>query len=121
MSSVALIIEQKKDRFAPIREWVADRGYVSLTTQNGREGIELARTKSPDLVLLDLTLPNSPGPLVCEKLKLSEETSLIPIVMVTREGQHDDLDRGLRVGADAYRSEERRVGKECRSRWSPYH
>ena len=102
MSSVALIIEQKKDRFAPIREWVADRGYASLTTQNGREGIELARTESPDLVLLDLTLPDPPGPLVCEKLKLSEETSLIPIVMVTREGQHDDLDRGLRVGADAY-------------------
>jgi DNA-binding response OmpR family regulator len=102
MSSAALIIEHTKDKLARIGEWVADQGYTAYTTQSGIQGIELARTRSPDLIVLDLVLSDLQGAAVCESLKLAEETNLIPVVMITREGEHDDLESGLRVGADAY-------------------
>lgn len=102
MSGVALIIEQSENKFARIRDWLAEQGYTAVTTQKGREAIELARTRSPDLIVLDVNLNDVHGSPVCETLKLCDETNLIPIVMITRNGVHDDLQRGLRVRANAY-------------------
>src|SRR3712207_2105994 len=82
--------------------------------------------RSFDLVILDIMLPGIDGITVCQEIRRS---SNVPIVVLTARDGETSVVVGLEVGADDYvtkpfstaRSEERRVGKECRSRWSPYH
>src|SRR3712207_8221820 len=61
----------------------------------------------PEFVLLDVKLPKMDGLQVLERLRDDERTALLPVILFSSSREH--------------RSEERRVGKECRSRWSPYH
>ena len=75
-----------------------------------------------DLVLLDVTLPDGNG---FDLYKNTIKKLQIPTIFLTAKDGEDDIVKGLNIGAEDYitkpRSEERRVGKECRSRWSPYH
>ena len=99
-------------------------GFEINVANNGKEALALL-DHSYDLVLLDIMMPVLNG---IETLKQIRKNFSTPVMMLTARG--DDIDRilGLELGADDYlpkpflcRSEERRVGKECRSRWSPYH
>ena len=78
-------------------------GFDVVSAFDGESGLNLIMELKPDLVLLDLVLPKMDGFTVLEKVKKSSDISSIPVIVLTN------------------RSEERRVGKECRSRWSPYH
>src|SRR5256714_4093534 len=66
----------------------------------------------PDLVLLDINMPNGDGFTVLRWVRAHAGLKALRIVMLTTSDENEDIDT-------AYRSEERRVGKECRSRWSP--
>src|SRR3712207_8977699 len=90
-----------------------------------------------DAILLDVGLPDGDGRELCAKLR--RDGKRMPVIMLTGADAEQDVVRGLDAGANDYiakpfrpnellarvraqlRSEERRVGKECRSRWSPYH
>src|SRR5256885_16427563 len=92
-------------------------GLEQLQPAAGVPGADL-----PDLVILDLMLPDMDGLEVCRRIRaLPGPAAQVPVLMLTAKGDPMDRIIGLEIGADDYRSEERRVGKECRSRWSPYH
>lgn len=97
-----LIIEDEKD----IRELLAynlrKEGYATLASGDGREGLELARLKRPDLILLDLMLPGLDGLSVCRELDRDQNTASIPIIMLTAKGEEVDRVVGLELGADDY-------------------
>jgi two-component system KDP operon response regulator KdpE len=74
-------------------------GYEVITTDNGASAVELAATETPDLILLDIMLPQKDGYQACLEIRAF---SAVPIIMLTALGQTDDVVRGLNAGADDY-------------------
>ena len=78
-------------------------GYQTRSALEGKQGLNLALQEPvPDLVLLDLMLPDMSGVEVCRQLRMSERTRHIPILMVTAKGEEVDRVVGFEMGADDY-------------------
>src|SRR5688500_15672516 len=77
-------------------------GHEVLAAAKGQEGLRLAREQHPDLVLLDLMLPDLPGMEVCRALKDDSSTRRIPVMMLTARGEEIDRVVGFELGADDY-------------------
>lgn len=97
-----LIVEDEAD----IRELLAfnlqREEFATLEAEDGRQGLELARTRMPDLILLDVMLPGMDGFAVCRELERSPDTAGIPVIMLTARGEEVDRIVGLELGADDY-------------------
>lgn len=78
------------------------RGYELLYAENGRQGMAMARQERPDLILLDVMMPEIDGFKVCRYLKEQAETAAIPVVFLTARGAEDDQEAGRRVGAQGF-------------------
>ncbi|KJV10425.1 response regulator PleD [Elstera litoralis] len=78
--------------------------YDVISAENGPTALELARSESPDLILLDVMMPGMDGFKVCEKLKEDPATAHIPVIMVTALSDTADRVRGLQAGADDFLS-----------------
>jgi CheY-like chemotaxis protein/anti-sigma regulatory factor (Ser/Thr protein kinase) len=102
MARKALIVEDEPDTGALLAEVLRRGGFEPTVLAEGKPAIPWTRTHHPDLILLDLMLPDVEGFEVCEDLKLDRETNRIPIIMVTARDQHQDKVRGLQVGANYY-------------------
>jgi len=103
MKRLILVIEDEVDLARTVQYNLTQEGYETRVAHNGRDGLTMAQTRPlPDLILLDLMLPDLSGTEVCRQLKMAEATLNIPIIMVTARG--DEIDRivGLEVGADDY-------------------
>lgn len=96
------VIEDESDILEMIAYNLTREGYKVLSARDGAAGLELVRQEAPDLVLLDLMLPQLDGIEVCRRLKHDPLTRAIPIVMVTAKGEESDIVLGLGVGADDY-------------------
>jgi DNA-binding response OmpR family regulator len=97
-----LIAEDEPD----IRELIAFTlqyaGHAVTTTTNGEEAYEAALRLQPDLILLDVRMPRMTGYEVCEKIKSTEKTHLIPVVFLSAKGQEAEVNAGLKAGAVEY-------------------
>ena len=97
-----LVVEDDLD----IRELISfnlqNEGHQVFEAKDGEAGIDKAREKLPDLILLDLMLPGIQGLDVCRIIKSDQETKETPIIMVTALGQEEDIVKGLETGADDY-------------------
>ena len=86
--------------------FVADQlkhiGYQVTVARNGVEALEKVKEDKPDLIVLDVMMPEMDGFEVCRRLKSSPETKSIPILMLTAKGQEEDMVTGLDIGADDY-------------------
>jgi DNA-binding response OmpR family regulator len=98
----ALIIEDHPDQARMVAALLRTRDYEPIVTATGESGLELARRHRPDLVVLDLMLPDINGFDVCRRLQSHRETMLTPVVMLTALGDSENRLRGFRVGANAY-------------------
>ena len=94
-----LVFEDEPQMQKFLRASLTAEGYRTLEATSGKEGIELARTHNPDLVLLDLGLPDMDGMDVTKALR---EWSAKPIVVISARGQEEDKVRALDLGADDY-------------------
>lgn len=97
-----LIVEDEEDVMELIRYNLAKEGFDCDTACNGRQALKKVRAALPDLVLLDLMLPEIDGLEVCKRLKSSPHTEQISIVMVTAKSDETDIVMGLELGADDY-------------------
>src|SRR5246127_5091877 len=77
-------------------------GFEVIMAHDGLEGLRQAQLKLPDLVVLDLMLPNKPGLEVCRELRMGPRTREIPIIMVTAKAEESDELVGFATGADDY-------------------
>ncbi len=77
-------------------------GFEVYVAENGREGLELACQKTPDVILLDWMLPEMTGLEVLSELKKDEQTKDIPVFMLTAKAMAGDMDQALREGANDY-------------------
>src|ERR1017187_6873717 len=97
-----LVVDDEKDILELVEYNLVKNGYSVLCASTGEEGLELARAKLPDLVVLDLMLPGLDGLDVCKMLKSTEKTQKIPVVMLTARGEEPDIVAGLELGAEDY-------------------
>ncbi len=73
-----------------------------LTASNGTEGVELAKKERPDLILMDLYMPEMNGDEACKAIKSDPELKDIPLIMVTKAGEDDEKGRCLLAGCDEF-------------------
>lgn len=97
-----LITEDEADLARTLEYNFRQAGFEVTTTSRGREAIRLAMSWQPDLVLLDLMLPDLSGTEVCRHLKAEPKTRAIPVIMVTARGEEIDRIVGFELGADDY-------------------
>ncbi len=83
-------------------EELEDEGVEIFTASNGAEGLEVIQTEKPDLVFLDVMMPQMNGFDVCKAVKTNLEITNVFIIMLTAKGQEFDRNKGLEVGADLY-------------------
>lgn len=97
-----LVVEDEADLREVLSYNLARDGFRVLLAESGSEALRKARKEVPDLVLLDLMLPDVDGLEVCRRLKKDPLTASLPIIMVTAKGEETDVVLGLGVGADDY-------------------
>jgi EAL domain-containing protein (putative c-di-GMP-specific phosphodiesterase class I)/DNA-binding response OmpR family regulator len=97
-----LIVDDDEDVLLIVQTILDNAGYSAVTARNGREGVEKAIALHPDLILLDVMMPELSGWEVCTTLKSAPETRQIPIAMLTVKAEIRDLITGMQVGADDY-------------------
>ena len=97
-----LVVDDEEDIQELLEFNLCQEGYKVIRASSGEVGLQLAQTKSPDLILLDLMLPGIGGLDICRILKSDPRTKYLPIVMVTSKGEETDIVKGLELGADDY-------------------
>ncbi len=98
----ALIIEDEQDIANLVAFHLRREGIESSHAKSGRRGLEMARACAPDIVVLDLMLPDLDGIEVCRRLREDHATKHTPIVMLTARGSETDIVHGIESGADDY-------------------
>lgn len=101
MAKTLLIVDDERDIVEMLRYNLQNEGYCVLSAHNGREALERAKEK-PDLILLDIMMPEVDGIEVARQLKRNRETADIPILFLTAKGTETDEVVGLEIGADDY-------------------
>ena len=100
-NKVILLVEDNKELRKAIKAEL-DPSYTVLEASNGKEGLLVALSKNPDLIITDVMMPEMNGTELCDLLKTNFKTSHIPIIMLTALGDLEDRLKGLKTGADAY-------------------
>jgi DNA-binding response OmpR family regulator len=102
MAATVLVVEDERKLRDLVRSYLERAGFTVLSTDSGAEAITMAMTSAPDLVILDLGLPDVPGETVARELRAMSVTGTTPILMLTAKSAEEDRIRGLELGADDY-------------------
>ncbi len=97
-----LIVEDDADISNMLQLYFKSQGYEVHAALRGDNALELARQKMPNVIVLDIMLPDIDGYEVCRRLRTSLRTSHIPIIFLTQRDERSDKIRGLELGADDY-------------------
>jgi CheY-like chemotaxis protein len=102
MAEKILIVDDDLDTLRLVGLMLQHQGYRITAASNGMQAISLAQTEKPDLILLDIMMPEMDGYEVARKLRIDPATNSIPIIMFTAKTQVDDKVAGFEAGADDY-------------------
>jgi DNA-binding response OmpR family regulator len=102
MQNAVLIVEDEADIMDLLRYHLSKARLDVLIARDGLTGLEIARKNRPNVVILDLLLPDMDGYAVCKALKNTSETAGLSILMLTAQGELNDRIKGLESGADDY-------------------
>jgi DNA-binding response OmpR family regulator len=97
-----VLIEDDSDLYALLKYNLEKEGFVIAGTQTGKGAIDLCRRERPDLVILDIMLPDSDGYEICKTLRNHSELAQIPIIFLTARASETDRILGLELGANDY-------------------
>jgi two-component system, OmpR family, phosphate regulon response regulator PhoB len=97
-----LICDDEPDLAALVELNLKDAGFAVEVAHTGEAALQLARAHHPDLVLLDVMLPDVSGAEVCRRLKNDPATAQVPVMMLTARGEEPDRVKGFEAGADDY-------------------
>jgi len=101
-SKKILVIDDEQEIRNVIRDYLEEQGYEILDAPNGRDGLQIAKTAHPDLILLDVEMPDMNGYEVCRQIRGVVEIQHTPIIMLTAHTQEKEELNGFRSGADDY-------------------
>ncbi len=77
-------------------------GFKTQTALNGKQALEILKEKMPDLIILDVLMPQMDGFELLQELKSNQKYSGIPVIMLTAKRERDNIDKGIALGADFY-------------------
>ena len=97
-----LVIDDLPENVFLLQDRLESEGYEVITAYEGKSGLNKAISEQPDLILLDIMMPDITGLEVCKKLVNNDETSHIPIILVTAKTEAEDIKEGLGAGAFDY-------------------
>ena len=97
-----LIVEDNMDNYELVRFVLERAGYDVFLAVNGRDGVDAARLQKPDLILMDLGMPEMDGWTASQKLKSDEATKSIPVYALSAHTLPKDRKRAMQAGCDGY-------------------
>ena len=97
-----LLVEDHQEIWDFLSRRLKRRGYEVVVAQDGQEGLDKARSETPDLLLLDMNLPVMDGWTVARTLKQEAATKTIPIIALTAHAMSGDRDKAIAAGCDDY-------------------
>jgi len=97
-----LVVEDDIDISKMLRIYFDSQGYEVLVANRGNDALEICRRKLPNVVVLDIQLPDIDGYEVCRELRSNTRTSYVPIIFLTQKDERSDKIAGLELGADDY-------------------
>ena len=102
MNKLITVIEDEKGLVDAIKLFLEARGFTINCAYNGQSGLELVKKQRPDLIILDIMLPEMDGRDVLINLKKDSELKNIPVIILSARGEQFERDYGLKLGADEY-------------------
>ncbi len=102
MDKRILLIEDDADLFALVKYNLEKEGFAFCGSQTGKGALEICRGSRPDLILLDVMLPDGDGLDICRQIRQDAEIGLVPVIFLTARGSEADRIVGLEIGANDY-------------------
>ncbi|TMA45412.1 MAG: response regulator [Deltaproteobacteria bacterium] len=102
MSALILVVDDNADNVNIAREILLSRGFEVRVAYNGQSALASVEQQRPDLVLLDVMMPQMSGMEVLDRLRANPATAGVPVILVTAKDQDEDLLAGYKYGADYY-------------------
>lgn len=102
MRKKVLLVDDSNTALMMERMLLHQLPYEVVTARDGAEAVAKAIAERPDLILMDVIMPHMNGFEACRKLKSTETTKGIPIIMVTTRGEQDNIERGFESGCNDY-------------------
>lgn len=100
--AMILIVDDDYETLSMLGKLLSKHNFKVVPANSGTQGIALARSKKPELILLDISMPEQDGFSVCKSLKADPETANIPVIFLTGKTDSDDLLKGFQSGAQDY-------------------
>ena len=102
MKKKVLLIEDDADLFALLKYNLEKEGFALVGSQTGQGAVELCRRERPDLIILDIMLPDSNGLEICKGIRAKQELAHVPVIFLTARATETDRILGLELGASDY-------------------
>src|SRR2546421_217995 len=102
MSAVILVVDDNEDNVDIARQMLLSRGFEVRVAYNGPSALTSVEQQRPDLILLDIMMPQMSGMEVLDRLRANPATAGVPVILVTAKDQDEDLLAGYKYGADYY-------------------
>lgn len=97
-----LLVEDDEMLHGMYTQKFKNQGYEVVSAYNGADGLKLAETEHPDVILLDVIMPKMDGFVALKKIRKGNTTAKIPVILLTNLGQEEDVRKGRELGADDY-------------------
>jgi two-component system, OmpR family, alkaline phosphatase synthesis response regulator PhoP len=97
-----LIVEDENDILQLVKLYLEKEGFRTVTAMTGPEALKQVKAEKPDVMVLDLMLPELDGLEVCKRVRVNPDTAMLPILMLTAKAEESDTIVGLELGADDY-------------------
>ena len=97
-----LLVDDEPDFVETVEFFLSGSDYQVFVAKNGKQALEQVKMNKPDLVLLDVMMPEMDGLEACKRLKKDSTTNSIPIIMLTAKGRKEDVVDAIAAGADSY-------------------
>jgi CheY-like chemotaxis protein len=97
-----LVVDDSKTALFMVLTILRKERYELVTAGDGQQALDAARTERPDLILMDVVMPNKTGFEACRELKQRDDTKGIPVILVTTRGEGENVEAGFESGCNDY-------------------
>lgn len=102
MTSIVLVVDDEDMTRKLLRLMLERDGFTILEAEDGQQALEVIAESKPDIVILDVMMPNMDGFTTCQELRSQPETAALPIILLSARSQAEAIRTGLQSGADRY-------------------